>query len=382
MDVKKIGKFIAYNRKNKGMTQEQLGERLGVSNKTISRWENGNYMPDLSLLEPLSEELGITLNELLSGEKIEEDVLETVEKNLVDTIDYTNNKIENEHRKISIILIIIGIILSFTSFTKFDVESYLCSLYSIIGIFILIIGIWRELKVKRLRNKIMIGVAIFVGLLAMLFVVDYTGVITEQRPPIYRYATKTTDIITYKNPFYVVYRINPHTKNEYYIIDTKKQYTDKTVPRSLFNRNNSGIKNIIKYQNKYIGNSSNIHHLIGQLPLSEYGYVIEIDSQNLGLIISYNATDWYDNEDLYVQKSLIYNSVSIFTLIENVEYIQYNFSGHSYKTTRQIIENNYPHYSKIIENGKINQDKFNELLENKLYNNEFVENVFDKIVIK
>ena len=49
MDTKKIGKFISENRKRKGLTQEQLGNILGVSNKTISRWENGNYMPDLSL---------------------------------------------------------------------------------------------------------------------------------------------------------------------------------------------------------------------------------------------------------------------------------------------------------------------------------------------
>ena len=48
MDTKKIGKFISENRKRKGLTQEQLGNILGVSNKTISRWENGNNMPDLS----------------------------------------------------------------------------------------------------------------------------------------------------------------------------------------------------------------------------------------------------------------------------------------------------------------------------------------------
>lgn len=70
MDTKKIGKFISENRKRKGLTQEQLGELLGVTNKTISRWENGNYMPDLSLLIPLSETLNISLNELLNGKYI------------------------------------------------------------------------------------------------------------------------------------------------------------------------------------------------------------------------------------------------------------------------------------------------------------------------
>ena len=73
MDTKKIGKFISENRKRKGLTQEQLGNILGVSNKTISRWENGNYMPDLSLLIPLSETLDISLNELLNGKYITED---------------------------------------------------------------------------------------------------------------------------------------------------------------------------------------------------------------------------------------------------------------------------------------------------------------------
>ena len=48
MDVKKIGKFIPENRKKKNLTQEQLAEKLGVTSKTISRWENGNYMPDIS----------------------------------------------------------------------------------------------------------------------------------------------------------------------------------------------------------------------------------------------------------------------------------------------------------------------------------------------
>ena len=57
MDQIKIGKFIAALRKEKCLTQEQLGEKLGVTNKTISRWENGNYMPDVEMLSLLSKEL-------------------------------------------------------------------------------------------------------------------------------------------------------------------------------------------------------------------------------------------------------------------------------------------------------------------------------------
>lgn len=73
MDQIKIGRFIASLRKTAGLTQEALGERLGVTNKTISRWENGNYMPDIEMLQLLSQEFGVSLNELLAGERIPEE---------------------------------------------------------------------------------------------------------------------------------------------------------------------------------------------------------------------------------------------------------------------------------------------------------------------
>ena len=77
MNIQKIGAFIAENRKKNGMTQQQLANRLGVTNKTVSRWENGNYMPDLSLLQPLAENLDVSLNELLRGEYIAQETAVT-----------------------------------------------------------------------------------------------------------------------------------------------------------------------------------------------------------------------------------------------------------------------------------------------------------------
>ena len=110
MDTKKIGKFIAENRKAKGMKQKDLAEKLGVSDKTVSRWENGNYMPDLSLLQPLSECLDITLNELLSGERIEKDqIAEKAEESIASTLVYSEQKIKKS--KLKIYLVIIAIIL-------------------------------------------------------------------------------------------------------------------------------------------------------------------------------------------------------------------------------------------------------------------------------
>ncbi|MBR2241006.1 MAG: helix-turn-helix transcriptional regulator [Clostridia bacterium] len=84
MDQSKIGKFIFNCRKEKGLTQEQLGEKLGVTSKSISRWENGKTMPDYSLLKDLCNELDINVNELLSGEKINEtDYISKAEENFI-----------------------------------------------------------------------------------------------------------------------------------------------------------------------------------------------------------------------------------------------------------------------------------------------------------
>ena len=71
MDTVKIGKFLAELRHEKELTQEQLAERLGTSNRTISRWENGNYMPPVEMLAELSEFYGVSINEIISGKRLE-----------------------------------------------------------------------------------------------------------------------------------------------------------------------------------------------------------------------------------------------------------------------------------------------------------------------
>ena len=385
MDLDKIGKFIALNRKNKGLTQEQLAEKLGVTNKTISRWETGKYMPDLSLLKPLSEELGITLNELLSGEKIkEEKIVENTERNILNTIDYSSKKVENEHKKISIILMILGAIISISALTIFNKESSWCSIYSIIGIIIFVIGLVRNLKKFKKIQKIGIGIVLFIGIFGIFYIADYFGVKTNNRPPIYNYEIETTfretKEIAYYSLFYNVYRINADTTNEYYVIDERKEYNFDTMPITPFNRNKSGIDNILKYQNKYVGNNSNTGNLISNLPLSEYGYVFEIDSNNLGLTIDYHITDWYINDEMYVERALVYNSVGLFSLIDNLQYVTYNFTGNSYTIKREKVQELYPNYSNINENG-INKDNFNIYLENKMNDDVFIKDIFNKLFV-
>ena len=129
MNIEKIGKFIAENRKKMLLTQEELGHKLGVTGKTVSRWENGNYMPDLSLLIPLSQVLNITLNELLLGEKISQNDINKSEESLEATINYSTKTIKKKTKKIFLKIVISLIIIFFISFISYKV--YLLHKYDI-----------------------------------------------------------------------------------------------------------------------------------------------------------------------------------------------------------------------------------------------------------
>ena len=84
MDQQKIGGFIASNRKSRGMTQAELAEQLGVTNKAVSKWETGRCLPDAELFQPLCALLGVTVNELLTGETIPpEQAAERAEETIV-----------------------------------------------------------------------------------------------------------------------------------------------------------------------------------------------------------------------------------------------------------------------------------------------------------
>ena len=83
MDTIKIGNFLTELRKEQGLTQEALGEKIGVTNKTVSRWENGNYLPPVEMLQELSRLYSVSINELLCGERIpQENYQEKAEETL------------------------------------------------------------------------------------------------------------------------------------------------------------------------------------------------------------------------------------------------------------------------------------------------------------
>ncbi len=97
MDSVKIGKFIAKCRKEKHLTQEKLAEILLVTNKSVSKWENGYCLPDASLYEPLCDTLDISINELFAGQKIKDvDYKQIADKNLLQMLKFKLYSLSNK----------------------------------------------------------------------------------------------------------------------------------------------------------------------------------------------------------------------------------------------------------------------------------------------
>ena len=126
MNQKQIGKFIAQKRKEKNLTQMQLAEILGVSNKTVSKWENGNCMPDYSIIKPLCKELDITVSELMDGEE-KNNTPENAEDMRIMFLLRRVHSLEKQNRTIyGFLIIILGVtllvfsrLLGGTNFTDF-----------------------------------------------------------------------------------------------------------------------------------------------------------------------------------------------------------------------------------------------------------------------
>lgn len=111
LNQEKIGRFIAEIRKEKNMTQKELAEKLGISDKAVSKWENGRSMPDNSLLMELCELLDINVNELLSGEKLSDNSYHgKAEENMVKLIEQSENE-KKKNKNVFISLLFGGIAL-------------------------------------------------------------------------------------------------------------------------------------------------------------------------------------------------------------------------------------------------------------------------------
>lgn len=230
MNQEKIGKFIAQCRKGKKMTQSELAEKLRVTDKSIGNWENGRNMPDLSLFKPLCDELEITINDLLSGEKIsKERYQEKFEENIVNTIDYSTKRINKYSNVIGLLLVIFGLFISMSAIMIFPSESSWGSIYSVFGVILFIIGISKLTRHIKYYIRLLLILVIFVGTLSILFFTDYINVKRNNVAPMFRetstyVGSDSGDVLYYDTPFYDVIKCN----GKYNIVKNKK-YTQQEL---------------------------------------------------------------------------------------------------------------------------------------------------------
>lgn len=231
MNQEKIGKFIALCRKQKKMTQSDLAEKLGVTEKSISNWENGRNMPELSLFKPLCQELDISLNDLMSGERVvEKEYQEKLEENIINTIDYTNKKIENRNNFIGLLLIILGTLISITAVAIFPSESSWGSIYSVFGAIISLIGVSKFTKKLSYPKRLLCNFSCFLIFIAILMTIDYLGVINIHQAPRFSLIKVTGEnTIYYDTPFYDVIRCNVNKDNETYKVIKNQKYDKDNI---------------------------------------------------------------------------------------------------------------------------------------------------------
>ena len=123
MDLVKIGKYIAGKRKNLGMTQKQLAEKIGMSDKSVSKWERGICLPDVSLYFDLCSILGISINEFLAGEDIvHENIEKKSEENIISVV--TDSKRKQKSLKYIICALLILSILTTAVIATFLYRAY------------------------------------------------------------------------------------------------------------------------------------------------------------------------------------------------------------------------------------------------------------------
>lgn len=125
------GKFISKKRKELNMTQEQLAEKLGVSNKTISKWETGKCMPDYAIVKNLCEELHITIAELMDGEEADKESIRTYDENQIIELLRRTQELEKQNGILyGLILVVMGIVMLSISrmFGGSDVKDFLSGL--------------------------------------------------------------------------------------------------------------------------------------------------------------------------------------------------------------------------------------------------------------
>lgn len=192
MNQEKISYFIQQTRKEHGMTQKELADKLGISDKTVSKWETGKGMPDMDFLVPLCNALDINVNELLSGEKLSlTNYSEKAEENMMNLL-----KENEEHKKGTLLQNVLGILLALlalgsmmvmpgnTSITWFLDAFTLIELVLICGACVLLSGVRTKQGIVEVIRMSVIPAGVLISMVGVVLALGSLSDVSKLGPTI------------------------------------------------------------------------------------------------------------------------------------------------------------------------------------------------------
>lgn len=221
MDQAKVGSFLKALRNEKNLTQETLAEQLGVSNRTVSRWENGSNMPDIGMVVEIADFYDVSIPEIINGERKSENMNQEIRETAVAMSEYSHNEVKRGKIKIvGTLLSVFGIFIIVSALMLFPSESSWGSIYSVFGSIFLVVGI--PLIIRPLVAKRSLRILTVIGCIIVLFgifsVTDYIAVKYNNQVPRFRYETvydsRNPDQMLYRTWFFTAVRENPGTSEE------------------------------------------------------------------------------------------------------------------------------------------------------------------------
>lgn len=221
MDQLKVGSFLKELRNEKDLTQENLAEQLNVSNRTISRWETGNNMPDISMLVEIAEFYDVSIPEIIDGERKSETMNQETKDTAMKMVEYSKNEGKVAKRKVAgYLMTLFGLFVIVSALSIFPNDSSWGGIYSILGSLILLIGISLLIKpflVKRSQRVLSI-IGCIVVLFGVFTVSDYIAVTQFNQVPRFAYekswSSENPNEVIHKTLFYTVIQENPGTEQE------------------------------------------------------------------------------------------------------------------------------------------------------------------------
>jgi transcriptional regulator with XRE-family HTH domain len=215
MDQVRVGSFLKELRKEKNLTQENLAEQLSVSNRTISRWETGNNMPDISMLVEISDFYDVSIPEIIDGERKSGNMNQETRNTAIKMAEYSKNEVRIAKRKVAgYLLFFLGIATIISALAAIPDDSSWGAIYSIIGSIMLLIGV--SLLIKPVLKRVLCVAGCALLLFAMFSISDYVAVTQFNQVPRFSYektwSSDNPDDVIHKTLFFNAVQKNRGTE--------------------------------------------------------------------------------------------------------------------------------------------------------------------------